>query len=1584
MKLKIQAICLTSVIISLCTISLLYDNTARADICAVNAIGGPPFLPEAVPPLVMIVMGRDHKLYYAAYNDASDLNNDGLIDVGYKPSIEYYGYFDSYKCYTYSSSNSRFEPSSVTEDKKCSGSWSGDFLNYLTMSRMDTIRKVLFGGFRSTDSATETVLQRVYVPQDAHSWGKEYTSQAVDGYSITDYAPLSEPMTGRRHFFASTTLSANGTPLLRVLEDVGHTGKDYRIWNWIAIERPVANDRLEDGGSGPTISSLRSDHGGYNLSDYTVRVKVCDASMPETNCKLYHGTAVDGSEAVYKPTGLLQKYGEGDSMYFGLMTGSYEKNMSGGVVRKNIGSISDEINPNTGQFTTVNGIIQTINKLRIVNFRYSDHSYEPGWPDAWITNRPMNEAEFPDWGNPIGEMMYETLNYFSKGTPTSDYIYSGGIDANLGLPLATWQDPFLQGTHNLYCAKPIMLVISDIYPSYDTDELPGSAFAATGWSTGKTLGSGTLNVQERLNDISSDNEGLHFVGQVGDTYDSSCSPKTISGLGNVRGLCPEEPTKQGGYYAGAVAHYGRNTNLRTDLTDNQQVTTFAVALSSPLPEIEIPVGEQVVTLVPFGKTVVASGLNASEGHFQPTATIVDFFVEEISADQSYGKFRINFEDVEQGADHDMDVIVLYEYEVQHDNTIKIKLTKEYQAAGYVLHLGYIISGTTNDGIYLEVASKPTGDIAYFLDTPTDRDGPGRGSSTMLLSDGVIGDDTVYSRERVFTPSSTPAATLLKNPLWYAAKWGGYEDGKPWDQTGDGVPDHYFFVANPLRLEQQLSRAFQLMLSRVATGSAASVISSSRRGEGVVVQAVFWPSRFDNSQQEVTWSGDVRALLVDMYGNFRDNNGKEVTYFYDSEDKRTKACVDGLIEDGICSVSASELDDLDYLWTVSSWLNDLTDPLTNRGTYNSNSNMRYIYTWWDANDNGKIDSGEYIPFVASDQPGHITIPYLSDTVIKWLRGQDQTGMRSRQYNTKTWRMGDVVHSSPVMVGAPAENYDLLWNDATYGAFVRKYRNRRVMAYFGSNTGMLHAVNAGFYQAGSGFVTNGGPALGAEMFAYVPYNLLPHLECLTQPNYSHQYFVDLRPRVFDVKIFDSTNPKYPGGWGTILVGGMRLGGGYIKDGDREFSSSFFVLDITDPDTPPVLLGETTTSSVKNACAGKKDCLNFGYTISVPTVVPVKSGNTVKWFLVLSTGPDTDKVSVESTQKAAVAVIPMEDYLGNQSHANWSLLRIPDVAPSPTQSGRKQVPNNNSFISTGMVSVDYDFDFFVDILYFGTTEKQGGTIGGGLQRLKVEGDVDPSKWEYKSMFDARRPVTGEPNVGWKGDDVWVYFGTGKFWTAADKFDTSVESIYCIQEPKQTNSNAYNFSQITKSGLFDVTNINVSAEDSGQLICKDGTTSCLPSGVQTFTQLQNAILTTNKDGAYRDLSPAGERVLGQPSLLGGLLNFAAYHPDPDNNICASEGRSKLYSLHYLTCTPWVKNVFGAENTSSVGEVGDETIIVDFTQDLGPGMTITPTMHLGEQEGAKVFIQTSTGEIISIDQPDLPIGSTRSGRTSWHMSNDE
>jgi len=38
----------------------------------------------------------------------------------------------------------------------------------------------------------------------------------------------------------------------------------------------------------------------------------------------------------------------------------------------------------------------------------------------------------------------------------------------------------------------------------------------------------------------------------------------------------------------------------------------------------------------------------------------------------------------------------------------------------------------------------------------------------------------------------------------------------------------------------------------------------------------------------------------------------------------------------------------------------------------------------------------------------------------------------------------------------------------------------------------------------------------------------------------------------------------------------------------------------------------------------------------------------------------------------------------------------------------------------------------------------------------------------------------------------------------------------------------------------------------------------------------------------------------------------------------------------------------------------------------------VGKEEGSKAFVQTSTGTIVEIPQPNLPMKSVKTGSTSW------
>ena len=235
--------------------------------------------------------------------------------------------------------------------------------------------------------------------------------------------------------------------------------------------------------------------------------------------------------------------------------------------------------------------------------------------------------------------MYESLRYFAGlNSPTAGFTYSGGFDSSMGLPQPSWIDPFDPDNNGFeYCAKPFMLVLSDINPTYDSDQLPGSYFGAAPSPndlSGLDVDAGGDTIFAQEPDLAT---GSYYIGQEGANYNGSCSPKAVSGFGDIRGLCEEEPTKQGSYYAASVAHFGRTHDVNP-VEGEQKVLTYAVGLASPLPRIEIPIGTSTITLVPFAKSVGGCLGITPTGSFQPTNTIVDFYVEEITP--TSGTFRM--------------------------------------------------------------------------------------------------------------------------------------------------------------------------------------------------------------------------------------------------------------------------------------------------------------------------------------------------------------------------------------------------------------------------------------------------------------------------------------------------------------------------------------------------------------------------------------------------------------------------------------------------------------------------------------------------------------------------------------------------------------------------------------------------------------------------------------------------------------------------------------------------------------------------------------------------------------------------------
>lgn len=790
----------------------------------------PLFLTSAVDPRVMLLMSNDHQLYIKAYTDYSDLNDDGVIDSTYNDSISYYGYFDSNKCYEYSSS--RFQPTELAEGDnlhECPGSdWSGNFLNWASMTRMDIIRKVLYGGYRSTDTESLTILERTLLPRDVHSFAKVFT--ASSGTEMQKYTPYTETsislcsLTQASSGDSKDINTSSNPPLLRIAEGQ---------WpQWAAAE--VTQCQWGNG-------QVQPDSSDDQLAQLNVRVEVCASGLEENNCKLYPNDN-------RKPVGILQRFSKGGGYHpirFGLMTGSYQKNKSGGVLRRNVERILgnddnsplNEVDEDTGVFinqgSNEGGIINTLNRFRISSYSYGSSSYQNSCSSPGITS--FSDGQCVDWGNPLSEIYLEMLRYLTgQENPTSAFNADDGNYIS-GLDQVDWIDPI---TSEQWCAANHAIVISTGLNSFDTDQLTGHGI------DGLDVIEATNTVGE-LEGIS----GSYLVGRVSGSGNDLCTAKTATELASISGICPEVPNLQGGYHIAGLADFARSSNLRPEHDGPVHLTTQAVALAESLPEFVIPTDSGYITLLP----ACQANSSGSAGHNDSgwrTCSMTDVVVEdmEYNADALVaGSLLVSWEDSSWGSDYDMDGISRIEFcrgpTACDDfnvgsNQLKVSVSAVQANAGHALRFGYTITGTTNDGAHLPVL-RPGGQNFSLLSTPQSNPGNAPAPNAETFSAGAS------------------TASLLENPLWYAAKYGG---DQAWDEDEDGVPDNFHKATNPATLSSSLEAILQSIARTESTVAAIATNSTRLDTETLIYQAKF---------SSADWSGQLIAYQINADGTIGD-------------------------------------------------------------------------------------------------------------------------------------------------------------------------------------------------------------------------------------------------------------------------------------------------------------------------------------------------------------------------------------------------------------------------------------------------------------------------------------------------------------------------------------------------------------------------------------------------------------------------------------------------------------------------------------------------------------------------------------------
>jgi type IV pilus assembly protein PilY1 len=791
------------------------------------------------------------------------------------------------------------------------------------------------------------------------------------------------------------------------------------------------------------------------------------------------------------------------------------------------------------------------------------------------------------------------------------------------------------------------------------------------------------------------------------------------------------------------------------------------------------------------------------------------------------------------------------------------------------------------------------------------------------------------------------STLLK----YTAINGGFENsgsserpstGSPsnWDKNGDGVPDTYFQATEGAELEQAVRDAFSGILKRASSGTAASVLASGEGSGANLIQAVFYPRR-SVGNDIISWTGSLQNMWYFVDPFFANATIREDT---DND------AVLHLVDDRIVQFF---FDPVSQLTQVKRWHSDNNGLQTTQDTTLSFEN---IHSLWEA---GKklwqrnlstlprtiyttLNGSTLIPFsVGNATLNDALLPDTGDdvtTIINYVRGIDNTDDLNLRPRTVTfgsdnnvWKLGDVVNSTPrIVASVPLNKYDTVYNDTTYKSFIdnTNYKNRG-MVFTGGNDGMLHAFRLGKLELSwtgkprveKARITNPeNPGdlspLGDEAWAFIPKNALPYLKYLKDPDYCHLYYTDLAPYVFDASIGSgsgdqSTQPRTPASWRTVLIGGMRTGGACANTctagsncvktpaTDQGFSS-YFALDVTNP-MVPLLLWEFTSPD-----------RDLGFTTTGPAVVRVNglNGSTRdqslngEWYVVFGSGP-TGPIDNTNNQFLGRSNQPLKFFVVNLK--TGALAQTIDTGIAEAFAG--------SMINSvaDFTSLNNQVDYQDDAIYVGYVKNAGSVpsntwTNGGVGRILTAnttpiGSGSSGTWKWSQVIDGIGPVTSavarlqNTNLGTN----WLFFGAGRYFfenpptgtnTAPEIDDaTGQRSLFGIKDPCFVNG--------TISDPTSCASIPPVVFP-GQLTNATVNTVPLTEGSRGWyitLEGSSTIGTTSTYFTYDNVTQPfrAERVITDPlATTSGVVFFTTYKPYADE--CALGGKSFLWAVRYNT----------------------------------------------------------------------------------------
>ncbi|MFH2057812.1 MAG: PilC/PilY family type IV pilus protein [Pseudomonadota bacterium] len=613
---------------------------------------------------------------------------------------------------------------------------------------------------------------------------------------------------------------------------------------------------------------------------------------------------------------------------------------------------------------------------------------------------------------------------------------------------------------------------------------------------------------------------------------------------------------------------------------------------------------------------------------------------------------------------------------------------------------------------------------------------------------------------------------------------------------------FFSADDPEELVSSLNSVFENLTSRIASGASVSV-----NGDELNTGSVLYQSTYTSGD----WLGDVTAYPIDPI----------------TGEIKTEAT--------------------DILWKASERLQS-----------QDWDTGRRIVTFNGTDD---ILPFRYDSLTAAQKAALNATEATARDMVDYIRGKEISGFRAR-----TKKLGDIVHSAPLLVIGDSQDND-------FDGAIDEYADKDIanideengIIFAGGNDGILHAFDA---------------STGDEIFGYIPHLIFDNLDNLTAVNYSHKFYVDATP--FAQTITINTNKK------VLLTGGFKKGakGYYCLDITNilyQNSSTFSEAELSTPahvDGIDVLWEypklDTPLETEEDGVPGLDD---IGYSFSDIFIVESYKTNNApdnhNWVAIFGNGYD-------SINGSAVLYV-LNAYTGE-------LIRKIDT----------KTAGNNGLSSPALI--DYNNDGKVDYAY-------AGDLLGNLWKFDLTSD-DPTQWKVAythadsspaPLFTApNQPITSAPDVMNHCSETFGYmvlFGTGKFIGETDRTNIDQQTIYGIWDTGyavgEWDAGAKTLSEMAGGTLLEQTVIDFQFLNGSYLRTlsdntADWVTLNASGGVSTGLHLGwyfNLPMDLANDGTLD-----GERVIKDVMIRD--KNLIAITFTPDSSPCTGGGYSMVMEM--------------------------------------------------------------------------------------------